>query len=107
MDKTELDELQSRIAVEMDDQTCDGLESLYFHVIEALTDKSYDDLWSRYNELYELGVSCETDTVNRVGEELGFPPMWGLIGAMITHMEEKRCRNTCTRRQQPQTCCKP
>lgn len=93
MDKTKLDVLQSSIATEMDDSTCDGVESLYFHVIEALTDKSYDDLWSRYNELYELGVSCETDTVNRVGAELGFPPFWDLVGAVLAFLEDKRDKN--------------
>ena len=90
MDETKLDILQSSIAAEMDDPTCDGVENLYFHAIAALTGKSYDDLWDRYNRLYETGNMCETETVNRVGAELGFPPFWDLIGTVLTFLEDKR-----------------
>lgn len=92
MDKTKLDILQSSIATEMDDSTCDGVENLYFHAIAALTGKSYDDLWDRYNRLYEATTSAETDTVSRVGEELGFPPMWDLVGAVLAFLEDKRVK---------------
>lgn len=93
MDKTKLDILQSSIATEMDDSTCDGVENLYFHAIAALTGKSYDDLWDRYNRLYEAGVSSETETVNRVGAELGFPPFWDLIGTVLVFLEDKCDKN--------------
>lgn len=93
MDNKKQDILQSSIATEMDDFTCDGVENLYFHAIAALTGKPYDDLWDRYNRLYEAGLSSETETVNRVGAELGFPPMWDLIGAVLAFLEDKRNNN--------------
>ena len=93
MDNKKLDILQSSIATDMDDFTCDGVENLYFHAIAALTGKPYDDLWDRYNRLYEATTSAETETVSRVGEELGFPPMWDLVGAVLAFLEDKRDKN--------------
>lgn len=90
MDKTKLDILQSSIAAEMDDSTRDGVEDLYFHTIAALTGKEFEDLWRRFNVLYEAGNMCETETVNQVGAELGFPPFWDLIGTVLTFLEDKR-----------------
>lgn len=84
--KTKADELAGII----DDETCDALESLYFGIISALTGKSADDLWKRYNELYEGNCQPDTGTVSMVGHELGFPPMWDIVEKSLEYMADSR-----------------
>lgn len=84
--KAKVDELVDNI----DDDTCEALEKLYFGIISLLTGKSEDALWDRYNELYESDSQPETLIVSMVGRELGFPPMWDIVEKGIEYLAASR-----------------